>query len=79
VPDKLDETLHSFDNFHLLGRTGTARDMANTITFLPSPGHQLGHRRHLERRRRCHGRTQLTIPGHARAPAQSPGARATRD
>jgi NAD(P)-dependent dehydrogenase (short-subunit alcohol dehydrogenase family) len=36
-PDKLDETLHSFDNFHPLGRTGTARDMANTITFLLSP------------------------------------------
>jgi hypothetical protein len=26
------------------------------------PGHQLGHRRHLERRRRRHGRTQLTSP-----------------
>jgi NAD(P)-dependent dehydrogenase (short-subunit alcohol dehydrogenase family) len=36
-PDKLDETLHSFDSFHPLGRTGTARDMANTITFLLSP------------------------------------------
>ena len=35
--DKLDETLHSFDGFHPLGRTGTARDMANTITFLLSP------------------------------------------
>jgi NAD(P)-dependent dehydrogenase (short-subunit alcohol dehydrogenase family) len=35
--DKLDETLHSFDSFHPLGRTGTARDMANTITFLLSP------------------------------------------
>jgi NAD(P)-dependent dehydrogenase (short-subunit alcohol dehydrogenase family) len=35
--DKLDETLHSFDNFHPLGRTGTARDLANTITFLLSP------------------------------------------
>jgi NAD(P)-dependent dehydrogenase (short-subunit alcohol dehydrogenase family) len=35
--EKLDETLHSFDSFHPLGRTGTARDMANTITFLLSP------------------------------------------
>ena len=35
--DQLDATLHSFDGFHSLGRTGTARDMANTITFLLSP------------------------------------------
>ena len=35
--DKLQETLHSFDGFHLIGRTGTARDLANTITFLLSP------------------------------------------
>ena len=35
--DKLEETLHSFDSFHPLGRTGTARDLANTITFLLSP------------------------------------------
>ena len=35
--DKLDETLHSFDSFHPLGRVGTARDLANTITFLLSP------------------------------------------
>jgi NAD(P)-dependent dehydrogenase (short-subunit alcohol dehydrogenase family) len=35
--DKLDETLHSFDGLHPLGRTGTARDLANTITFLLSP------------------------------------------
>jgi NAD(P)-dependent dehydrogenase (short-subunit alcohol dehydrogenase family) len=35
--DKLDQTLHSFDGFHPLGRTGTARDLANTITFLLSP------------------------------------------
>src|SRR5215469_5528248 len=34
--DKLDETLHSFDSFHPLGRVGTARDLANTITFLLS-------------------------------------------
>ena len=35
--DKLDETLHSFDSFQPLGRVGTARDLANTITFLLSP------------------------------------------
>ena len=35
--DKLEETLHSFDAFHPLGRVGTARDLANTITFLLSP------------------------------------------
>jgi NAD(P)-dependent dehydrogenase (short-subunit alcohol dehydrogenase family) len=35
--DKLEETLHSFDAFHPLGRTGTTRDMANVITFLLSP------------------------------------------
>ena len=35
--DKLEETLHSFDGFHPLGRTGTGRDLANTITFLLSP------------------------------------------
>ena len=35
--DKIDETLHSFDSFHPLGRTGTPRDLANTITFLLSP------------------------------------------
>lgn len=34
---KIDETLHSFDNFHPLGRVGTARDLANTVTFLLSP------------------------------------------
>jgi NAD(P)-dependent dehydrogenase (short-subunit alcohol dehydrogenase family) len=35
--DKLEETLHSFDGFHPLGRVGTPRDLANTITFLLSP------------------------------------------
>ena len=35
--DKVDETLHSFDGFHPLGRVGTTRDLANTITFLLSP------------------------------------------
>ena len=35
--DQLDATLHSFDAFHPLGRTGTVRDLANAITFLLSP------------------------------------------
>src|SRR5262249_23398241 len=35
--DKLEQTLHSFDGFHPLGRAGTARDLANLITFLLSP------------------------------------------
>jgi NAD(P)-dependent dehydrogenase (short-subunit alcohol dehydrogenase family) len=35
--DKLEATLHSFDAFHPLGRTGTVRDVANTVTFLLSP------------------------------------------
>jgi NAD(P)-dependent dehydrogenase (short-subunit alcohol dehydrogenase family) len=35
--DKIEETLHSFDGFHPLGRVGTTRDLANTITFLLSP------------------------------------------
>jgi NAD(P)-dependent dehydrogenase (short-subunit alcohol dehydrogenase family) len=34
---QMEETLHSFDGFHPLGRTGTTRDMANVITFLLSP------------------------------------------
>ncbi len=35
--DQLDATMHSFDAFHPLGRTGTTRDLANVITFLLSP------------------------------------------
>jgi NAD(P)-dependent dehydrogenase (short-subunit alcohol dehydrogenase family) len=35
--DKIEETLRSFDGFHPLGRVGTVRDLANTITFLLSP------------------------------------------
>jgi len=35
--DQIEATLHSFDGFHPLGRTGTARDLANAITFLLSP------------------------------------------
>jgi NAD(P)-dependent dehydrogenase (short-subunit alcohol dehydrogenase family) len=35
--DKIDETLAGFDSFHPLGRVGTARDIASTVTFLLSP------------------------------------------
>ena len=35
--DKIQETLHGFDGFQPLGRLGTARDIASTITFLLSP------------------------------------------
>jgi NAD(P)-dependent dehydrogenase (short-subunit alcohol dehydrogenase family) len=32
-----DATLAGFDSFHPLGRVGTARDIASTVTFLLSP------------------------------------------
>jgi len=32
--DQIDQTLAGFDGFHPLGRVGTARDIASTITFL---------------------------------------------
>jgi NAD(P)-dependent dehydrogenase (short-subunit alcohol dehydrogenase family) len=35
--EKIQETLHGFDGFQPLGRVGTARDIASTITFLLSP------------------------------------------
>jgi NAD(P)-dependent dehydrogenase (short-subunit alcohol dehydrogenase family) len=35
--DQSDATLHGFDAVHPLGRTGTVRDLAETITFLLSP------------------------------------------
>lgn len=35
-PDKIDETLDSFNGFHPIGRTGNAEDVANVITFLLS-------------------------------------------
>ncbi|BCJ28637.1 SDR family NAD(P)-dependent oxidoreductase [Actinocatenispora sera] len=34
--DKIDETLAGFDGFHPLGRVGTARDIASTVSFLLS-------------------------------------------
>ena len=33
-PGKIDETLATFDEFHPIGRIGTAEDVANTINFL---------------------------------------------
>ena len=37
-PDnEIEETLRGFDGFHPLGRVGTPRDVASTITFLLSP------------------------------------------
>jgi NAD(P)-dependent dehydrogenase (short-subunit alcohol dehydrogenase family) len=34
--DQIDQTLAGFDAFHPLGRVGTARDIASTVTFLLS-------------------------------------------
>jgi len=34
--DQIDQTLAGFDSFHPLGRVGTARDIASTVTFLLS-------------------------------------------
>lgn len=34
--EQMDATLDSFDDFHPIGRTGTAEDVANTVTFLLS-------------------------------------------
>jgi short chain dehydrogenase len=49
-------------------RPGRHRPRPGQHHHVPAlPGHQLGHRRHLGRRRRRHGRTQLTTPD-ARAP-----------
>ena len=35
--DQIDQTLAGFDAFHPLGRVGTARDIASSVTFLLSP------------------------------------------
>jgi NAD(P)-dependent dehydrogenase (short-subunit alcohol dehydrogenase family) len=35
-PEQVDEALKGFNSFHPLGRVGTARDVASTITFLLS-------------------------------------------
>ncbi len=38
IPEnEIEETLRGFDAFHPLGRVGTPRDIASTITFLLSP------------------------------------------
>ena len=55
---------------------GSAPPRPGQHHHLPAvPGHQLGHRCHLGRRRRRRGRTQLKARP-ARAPAQPPGTRA---
>ena len=41
--DKIDETLHSFDGFHPLGRVGTVCDLANDHHLPALPGHQAVH------------------------------------
>jgi NAD(P)-dependent dehydrogenase (short-subunit alcohol dehydrogenase family) len=52
-------------------RPGRHRPRPGKYHHVPAlPGHQLGHRRHLGRRRRRDGRTQLTTPD-ARAPGAS--------
>jgi len=33
-PSEIDETLATFDAFHPIGRIGTSKDVANTVTFL---------------------------------------------
>jgi hypothetical protein len=50
-------------------RPGRHRPRPGQHHHLPAlPGHQLGHRRHLERRRRRHSRTQLTTRHAVRRP-----------
>ena len=61
----LEATLHSFDAFHPLGRTGTVRDVANTVTCLLSPATSWVTGPSGTGRRR-HGRTQLAPPVSAR-------------
>ena len=58
--DQLEATLHSFDAVPPAGPDGH-RPRHGQHHHVPAvAGHQLGHRRHLERRRRRHGRPQLT-------------------
>jgi NAD(P)-dependent dehydrogenase (short-subunit alcohol dehydrogenase family) len=37
-PEKIEETLQSFNGFHPRGRVGTAQDLASAITFLCTSG-----------------------------------------
>ena len=64
--DEIDATLDTFAPFHPLGRVGTPADVANAVTYLLSDAGQLGHRRDSQRRRRHHGRPQLTRWGRGR-------------
>ena len=65
----------SYSELDPAARPGRHRPRPGQHHHLPAvPGHRLGHRRHLERRRRRHGWTQLTTrpyagPGH---PAHGP-------
>ena len=57
-------------------RPGRHRPRPGQHHHLPAlPGHQLGDRRDLERRRRRHGRTQLTPPARRGGPADRQGPR----
>ena len=58
--DKIDATLATFAPLHPLGRVGTPADIANAVTYPALRSGQLGHRRDSQRRRRHHGRPQLT-------------------
>jgi NAD(P)-dependent dehydrogenase (short-subunit alcohol dehydrogenase family) len=46
--DQIERTIHGFDAFHPIGRIGTARDIASTVTFLLAPRDGLGDGRDLE-------------------------------
>jgi NAD(P)-dependent dehydrogenase (short-subunit alcohol dehydrogenase family) len=56
--DKLDETLHSFDSLHPLGRVGTARDSPTPSPSAPAISWVTGAIWDVARRRRMAGRNQ---------------------
>ena len=71
--DKLEETVKSFDGFHPLGRVGTSAGHRVFDRVPALTGGQLDHRSDPERRRRRHGRPQLTARGRARARSHPAG------
>ena len=75
--DKLEETLHSFDSFHLIGRVGTASDLANTITFLLSPATSGSPAPSGTSTAASWPDATEPTPGHPRPPARPPGVRGT--